>query len=266
MTKRTVFFLALLAAGAAAPAPAQQFNTSSGAYSLRPLYSVSSELDLRLAASDAERALTALLADITTMEKALASAAQAVGGIAPKRQAEQAALDQAAAAFKELDTKYRADLAAFQQKQLELEAEVQRQRAEAEPLQQLPSAQRDHATIERLNRWAADLAARRDAFAGERDRLLQDHARVEAERTRIARMHAEAQARLTSLRDASVGSIGQADAKLVQAYAELRKVTLYLQQARGKLRTASRLEPSPSPVLEQANLRLRAFEAQRVKR
>ena len=266
MTKRTAFFLALVAAFAAGPVPAQQFSTSSGTYSLRPLYSVSSEMDLRLAASDAERALTALLADIGTMESARGSAAQAVGSIAPKRQAEQAALDQAVAAFKALDTKYREDLAAFQQKQNDLEAEVQRQRAEAEPLQQLPSAQRDYAAIERLNKWAADLAVRRDTFVGERDRLMKDHARVEAERARIAKMHAEAEARLTSLRDSSVGSVGQADAKLAQAYADLKKGTTYLEEVRAKLSTVSKIGPGPSPVLEQATQRLRVFEAQRAKR
>ena len=174
--------------------------------------------------------------------------------------------DQAIAAFKELDSKYRADLAAFQQKQLDLEAEVQRQRAEAEPLQQLPSAQRDFATVERLNKWASDLATRRDAFAGERDRLLQDHERVEAERARIAKMRTDAEARLTSLRDASVGSVGQADTKLTQAYADLSQATTYLEQARAKLRATSKLEPSPSPVLDQAKQRLSAYEERRAKR
>lgn len=266
MTKRTIFFLALAAAFAAAPAPAQEFSTSSGTHYLQPLTTINQEEQLQQAARSAERAIAALLADLAAMETARSAVNTELTGIEGQVKTEQEAIERARIAFEAADSRYRANLSAFQQRQTELEADVQRQRNEAAVLQALPSAQRDHSAVERLNQWAGELGTRRDALAVQREQLLQEHAAVEAERQKIAKQRADAEARLQAVRDSTVGRYGQAGSKLAQGYAHLRQAVDYAEQARALLQHKFRKEAAPSTVLERAKLKLVTVETRRALR
>lgn len=266
MTRRNRYLVALLAVLAVPAALGEEFSTSSGVHSLPPLTNINNEAQLNQAAGAAERTLTALLADISALEGAQRAATTELSGITPQVRAEQAAVDKAKAAWDTMDGKYRADLASFQQKQTDLDAEIQRQRQEAAALEALPSAQRDYASIERLNRWAADIGTRRDAIAAERERLLVDHAAVEAERMKVAKMRSDAEARLKTFRDNSIGHYGEAEARVEQAYAQLGRAIAYLEQAHALRRSKFERDPDISAVLDRASLRLHTYEARRAKR
>ena len=265
MTPRSLT-LALMLALAATGAGAEEFRTSNGTlHSLRPLSNVPNEPALRQAMVAGERMLTDQLADVLKAEKARNTSSGDVGGLSAKVKSEQAAVDRAKAAFEAQDRAYRDALAAFNQKQVDLDAETTRQRNEAAALQALPSAQRDWATVERLNKWADDISRRRTSFTTERDQLLTQHAAVELERQKVEKMRQDAEARLRQQRDGSVGQFSQAAAAVDAAYGQLRSGVAYVQQARDLMRTRYGHDPGPSAIFEQAQGRVRAWQATRAR-
>jgi hypothetical protein len=256
--------LALLLALAATGAGAEDFRTSNGVgHSLSPLATVTSEPALRQAMVAGERMLVDQLADVAKAEKARNASSGDVGGLAAKVKAEQAAVDRAKAAFEAQDRAYNDALAAFNQRQVDLDAETTRQRNEAATLQALPSAQREWAQVERLNKWADDIAKKRAGFATERDQLLAQHAAVELERQKVEKMRLDAEARLRQQRDGSVGAFGQSAAAVDAAYGQLQGGIKYVEQARNLMRTRYNKDPGPSSIFEQAKGRLGAWQAQR---
>jgi hypothetical protein len=123
--------------------------------------------------------------------------------------------------FDEVDQQYSDDLAAFQQRQLALEADpAQRQRAAGEASRpcRRQARRRRHRPHQRLGR--ADRQARRRSTA-ERDRLLADHDQVEAERAKLAKMRAT-EARLRGAARRHVGALGSSGDKRKSRLRELR--------------------------------------------
>jgi hypothetical protein len=266
MTPRSLT-LALMLALAATGAGAEEFRTSNGTlHSLRPLATVPNEPALRQAMVAGERLLTDQLADVAKAEKARNASSGDIGGLSAKVKSEQAAVDRAKAAFDAQDRAYRDALAAFNQKQTDLDAETARQRNEAAALQALPSAQRDWATVERLNKWADEISRKRTAFGTERDQLLTQHAAVELERQKVEKMRQEAEARLRQQRDGTVGQFGQAAAAVDAAYGQLRNGVAYVQPARELMRTSYNRDPCPSVIFDQPQGRVRAWQAARATR
>jgi hypothetical protein len=253
----------LLALALASPAQAEEFRTSQGLHSLRPLATATSESGVRQAIVEGERLLQDQLTDITALERARTGVNTDLGALPAQVKAEQAKVDAEKAKFDQMDKDYRAHLDAFTQKQLALDAETQRQVNEAATLQALPSAQRNFADVERLNKWADDIAARRKAFGGERDTLMAEHDTVEAERLNVERMRQAAEAKLKQSRDASVGQYGAADAKLDAAYQQLQSGITYTEAARNLLRSKFGKDPGASSVLERANSALNVHKLQR---
>ena len=264
MSPRSLSLALLLALAGAAAVHAEEFRTSNGVvHSLSPLATVGSEPALRQAMVAGERLLAEQLADVAKAEKARYASSGDVGGIAAKVKAEQAAVDRAKAAFEAQDRAYRDALAAFNQRQQDLDAETLRQRNEAAALQALPSAQREWAQVERLNKWAEEIAKKRNGFATERDQLLAQHAAVELERQKVEKLRLEAEARLRQQRDAGVGAFGQAATAVDAAYGQLRGGIAYVEQARNLMRTRYNRDPGPSTLFQQAQGKLRAWQAQR---
>ena len=264
MSPRSLSLALLLALAGAGAAHAEEFRTSNGAlHSPRPLATISGEPSLRQAMIAGERLLTDQLADIAKAEKVRNASSGDVGGLSAKVKSEQAAVDRAKTAFEAQDRAYRDALAAFNQRQQELDSETMRQRNEANVLQSMPSAQRDWAQVERLNKWADDIAKKRTAFATERDQLLTQHAAVELERQKVEKMRLDAEARLRQQRDGSVGAFGTASTAVDAAYGQLKSGVTYVEQARNLLRTRFNRDPGPSAIFEQAQGRLRAWQAQR---
>ena len=255
----------LLALALAGSAQAEEFRTSAGLHSLRPLSTVSSESQLRQSIVAAERMLQDQLTDIAAAERARSGVGTGLTGLPSQVKAEQQKVDAAKLKFEQKDRDYRAKLDAFTQKQQALDAETARQISEASAVQALPSAQRDWATVERLNKWADDIANRRKGFTAERDALLTEHAAVEAERQNVEKLRLAAEAGLKQQRDGSVGKYGSADAKVEEAYKQLQAGIRYTEQARSLLQTKYGRDPAPSPSLERANTSWRIHQSQRAR-
>ena len=259
---RTLLALALAAALAApALALAQEITTSRGVRTLARTEGFNSEQQYRQAARLAEDVLSELMQDINAFDSAQTAAvsdAAAIPDSVKKAKAEYAA---AKSSFDAANQQYRDSVAAFQQRQSALESEVQQQRAQAATLEALPSAQRDHQEVVRLNDWANRIASTRTQIQGEQKALLAEHDRMEQERAKLAQKRTDMEAKLKGTRDTTVGQLGSAKTKRAAAYRDLRATVDYLNVIR---KEQARLTGKPAPpmaALDQATTKLRRYEA-----
>jgi hypothetical protein len=262
----TLLALSLAAAFAIAPAPvlAQSVQTSQGLRTLPRTDGFRSQAQYAQALRIGEDIAEQLLADIATIEQAQGAVTQQVGSLAEDVKRANREYELAKATFDQLNQKYLADLAAFQQSQVALEAEIQRQRAQAAQLEALPSAQRDYAEVTRMNDWATQLAAKRSAIDAENTRLLADHENVEAERAKLAQKRKEAEARLGGRRDEAVSNLGSSSSRRAAAYGDLRVTINYLRQVRADMvRLAGGAVVPHSLTLDRAQQKLGRYEAER---
>jgi hypothetical protein len=260
----TLLAIALASTLGFAPAStlAQTVQTSKGMRTLPRTDGFHSEAQYASAMRVAEGIADQVLADIAVIEAAQGSTTQQVSALSEDVKRANRDYDAAKAIFDQHNQKYLSDLAAFQQGQSALDADVQRQRAEVASLETLPSAQRNAADVARLNDWATQLSQKRTALEADRTRLLSDHDAVEAERAKLAQLRSDAQAKLSGQRDQTVGAIGANRAQRAAAYAQLRVATSYLRQAYADMaRLAGRTVPH-SATLDQAERKLKAFEAE----
>ena len=262
----TLLALALAAACAAAPAPvlAQSVQTSHGVRTLPRTDGFHSQAQYAQALRVGEGIAEELLADIEVIEQAQGAARQQAGSLTEDVKRANREYELAKASFDALNQKYLSDLAAFEQSQVALEGEVQRQRAQAAQLEALPSAQRNYAEVTRMNDWATQLAAKRSAIAAENTRLLAAHENVEAERASLAQKRREAEAKLGGRRDEAVGSLGSSSGRRAAAYGDLRVTINYLRQVRADmLRLAGGAIVPHSLTLDRAQQKLGRYEAER---
>jgi hypothetical protein len=261
----TLLALALAAALSATPvvALAQQVHTSAGVRTLPRTDGFRSEAQYQQAMRVGEGIVEQLLADIAAIEKTTGATSQQVGALAEDVKRANREYELAKASFDVIDKKYLADLAAFQQSQVALEGEVQRQRQQAAVLEALPSAQRDYAEVSRLNDWATKIANQRKAIETERTRLLADHANVESERTKLEQKRRDAEAKLGGRRDQVAGTLGSSRSRRIAAYGDLRVSTNYLRQVFEERRRLAAGRTLPHSVtLDQAELKLRNYDAE----
>ena len=261
----TLLALALAAALSATPATAlaQQVHTSAGVRTLPRTDSFRSEAQYQQAMRVGEGIVVQLLADIDAIEKTQGATTQQVGALSEDVKRANREYELAKASFDQIDKKYLADLAAFQQGLTALEGEVQRQRQQATVLEALPSAQRDWAEVTRLNDWATKISTQRTALEAERTRLLAEHARVEGERGRLEQKRREAEAKLGGRRDQVAGSYGSNRARRIAAYGDLRVTTNYLRQVYEEMRRLAAGRTLPHSVtLDEAELKLRRYDAE----
>ena len=245
----TLLSLSLAFALAAAPVAAQDISTSHGVRALPRIGGLTTEAQFRQALASAEQILGEVLSDVDALERARASAGADTNDVAAKLRLARAEFGRAQATFDAMDKKYRDDLAAFQLRQADQEAEVQRQRAQAAVIAPLPPEQRDAAEVGRLNEWAAKIGKQHEALEAERTRLLADHDKVEAERVRLAKQRTDTEAMDTG------------DQSRRRAYGQLRTTIEFVEKVREQLnRVAARTEPR-SVLLDTAATRLRDWEA-----
>lgn len=262
----TLLALALAAAVATAPSPAlaQSVHTSQGLRTLPRTDGFRSQQQYVQALRVGEDIAEQLLADIATIEQAQGAVTQQVGSLTEDVKRANREYELAKATFDQLNQKYLADLAAFQQSQVALEGEIQRQRAQAAQLEALPSAQRDYAEVTRMNDWATQLAAKRSAIDAENTRLLAAHDNVEAERAKLDQKRRDTEAKLAGRRDQAVGNLGSTGGKRAAAYGDLRTTINYLRQVReDMLRLAGGAVVPHSLTLDRAQQKLVRYEAER---
>ena len=257
-TPTLLLVISLLACNSAS---AEEFTTSSGVRQLPLLASVRTGPAASEAARAAENVLAEMLVDVSASERERSALIAESEAIASKLKSEQAPVDKVSAHFLELDGKYKADYAAFQQATTDLEAEAARERADAATLEALPSAQRAQSEVARINKWADVLSSRRAELDRTRAVLLQDYEKVEAERQLPAQAKAEAEARLTKLREPVQGRINAHNASESPLYAALKKGVAYMNRVREVELSTSGHSIGHSHSLDEATERLQAYAA-----
>ena len=249
--------LALSLPMATSAVQAQQVVTSKGTTNLPPIKGMY-EAQLREAVRAGEDVLGQLLSDVAVAEKSLGTVTTDAGGYAEQIKQANADLARAQADFNVKDQAYKAGLATFDQRQQALADEIQRQRAAAAPVEALPSAQRDIQEVFRLNEWAAKNDKERTALATENTRLLAEHAVVEEERAKLAKLGAEADANLKARRGELVGQSGSATEQRNRSYEQLRVAVQYLNEAYAALNQVAQSKVAPSQAYTTATAKLRA--------
>lgn len=258
----TLFALSLALAQAMTPAAAQQVTTSQGVRTLPRTEGMSSEAQLRQALASSEQILSEVLRDVEAIDRTRSAATGDAAGLSEQVKRANADYERAKAAFEKIDKQYREDLAAFQQRQVAQDADIQNQRTQAAAIEALPSAQRDVGEVYRLNEWAEKIGKERQAIDAERNRLLADHARVEAERVSLEQQRVAAEAKLKGARDNVLGEVGGAEEKRNRAYAQLRTTVRYIEGLLAKLTVAANRSVPRSQLLENATAKLHAWELQ----
>ena len=213
-----------LALAFAAPVSAQQLITSKGVRTLTRTDGFKAEIEYRQAERIASDIALEILQDISTAERARGSASGQATGIAAELKKANADYAAAKAAFDSMDQAYRNNLAEFERQQAAYTQDLQNQRAQAAVLEALPSAQRDHNEVVRMNDWATKISNTRTQLEGQRTALLTDHDRVEAERAKLAKQRADTEAGLRGQRDTTVSQLGSSGAQLKTAFDNLRVV------------------------------------------
>lgn len=254
--------VSLALALATTPAIAQQVTTSQGVRTLPRTEGMNSEAQLRQALASSEQILSEVMRDVEAIDRTRSAASGDAAGLAEQVKRANADYERAKAAFEKVDRQYRDDLAAFQQRQVAHEADIQNQRTQAAAVEALPSAQRDVNEVYRLNDWAEKISKERQAIDAERNRLLSDHAKVEAERAGLEQQRVAAEAKLKGTRDNVVGQVGGAEEKRNRAYSQLLTTVRYIDGLMAKLTVAAGRNVPRSQLLENASAKLRAWELQ----
>ena len=250
-----------LASAFAAPLWAQQVTTSHGVRTLTRTDGFKSEAQYLQAARVDENVLLELMQDIATVEGARSTANADAAGLPEKVKKANAENDAAQAAYDRRSKQYREDVAAFEQRQAQLAADLQRQRAEAAVHAAKAEVDRDYAQTTRLNDWATRLTQQQTQVDNDRVRLMADHAAIEAERTKLSKSREDAENRLKGMRDTTVGQINTSSAKRVAAYHDLRVTVNHLRQVRVGQAKASGKTPSRSDILDRASDLLSKYDA-----
>jgi DNA repair exonuclease SbcCD ATPase subunit len=254
--------LALVLALAAAPAFAQEITTSHGLRTLPRTDGMTSAPQFQQAARVAEDVLVELLQDLSGYESSRSRLSGESAGLTEKVQAANAEYERAKAAFETLDQQYRTDLASFQQRQAALEADIARQRTAAAAVNPTMPLDQYNAEVTRVNAWGTRISEQRTQLEAERNRLLASHDNVEAERAKLAAQRASAEEKLKQTRDANASQYGSADKARIEAYKQLRVTSNYLRNVREQMKAVAKVDPAPSPVLDEATSKLRIYESQ----
>jgi chromosome segregation ATPase len=244
-----------------AAANAEEFTTSQGMKHLPPALSLVTEAQLQSASTSAEQTLVILMRDIAEKEKERRAVAAQASGVAERVGSDREAIERLRADYEQVDQQYRSQLDAFQDQQVALEGETDRQRTQAAALQAVPSAERDINEVQRLNAWADQLAQKRQQMETDRNTLMATRQTVEDKRTRLASAKAEADARLRDSRSGVLASSGKADAGMAAVANELRACVAYLDRIRSYYPTRTKKQPPKSPLLDQARQLLARLDA-----
>ena len=258
MTRLPPTLLALsLALAFAAPAWAQQITTSHGVRTLTRTSSFKAEIEFRQAERIASDIAVELMQDIARAEGSRSTASGQATGIPDQVKKANADYTAAKAAFDATDNAYRSNLASYESRQRALAQDAQNQHNQAAVLEALPSAQRDHAEVVRMNDWATQIGNTRKQLESEGAALLAEHDRVEAERAKLEKQRVETEKALRGQRDTTVSQLGQANTQLKTGYDNLRVVVAYINDVRAHQQRLSGKPPARSAILEQATSKLR---------
>jgi chromosome segregation ATPase len=253
----TIVLLSLLACTSAL---AEDFTTSKGLRSVPSLGGLTNANTLQQAQQAGVSTLADLMADAAALDHEGTALVGDADALRKKVADEKSALAPARSHFDAANKKYLADLAAYNGKSQALSVDISSQQSEAKALENVISAQRDQATVERLNKWAADLDARRKALDADRATLDSQQESVEAERQNIARMEAQATAKLKDQSDSYQSKFASRRTKLASVIGELRRCTAYVIRVRELLKTKFNVAAAPLPLLDAATARIREFD------
>jgi len=253
----TLLALSLALALAAMPADAQQISTSQGLRTLPRTDAMETEAELRQVLASSEQVLGEVLRDAEAADKAYSAVSGDAAAFPEQIKTVNADYERARLAFVDLDQAYRNALAAYEQRLAAQEADIQRQRAAAAPVEALPSAQRDINEVFRLNEWSEKLNKEQVAIKAEGDRLLAEHEKVEAERAKLDAQRLQSDATLTKRRDTLAGGAGEVQQKRKHAYEQLRTTVAYVEKVREQLNAITANKVPRSPLLDRAAAMLR---------
>jgi myosin heavy subunit len=253
-----IVFLSLLVCSSAG---AEEFTTSHGLRSVLPLNGLASLNSAQQAQQEGVTALSELMADAIAVDNEGTGLLAEAATLRQKVDAEKKALDPARSHYEATSKKYQADMASYDERNDALGAESVREQSEATALQAVVSAQRDQATVDRLNKWAADIDARSAALKEERGALEEQQKVVEAERLNIVQLEATASAKLKVLSDALQAKYAARKARQTAVYGQIRRCAAYVGKVRELLQTKFNVPARPLPVLDGAIARVKEFDA-----
>jgi predicted nucleic acid-binding Zn-ribbon protein len=246
-----------LALAFSAPVCAQQVVTSKGVRTLTRTEGFKAEIEYRQAERVATDIALEVLQDIANAERARGSASGQATSITDQNKKANADYTTAKAAFDAMDQGYKSRLADFERQQAAFVQDVQNQHSQAAVLEALPSAQRDHNEVVRLNDWATKIGNTRTQLESQRTALLAEHDRVEAERVKLAKQKADAEGSLRGQRDTTVSQLGASKAQLKTGYDNLRVVVDYINRVRARQQALTGKPPGRSDILQQAEAKLK---------
>jgi len=239
---------------------AQSISTSKGEHALPLTTGYRLPAQYAEATRIAETAARELMADAAASEKAMGASLRETAGLNDEIRREKAEYERAQASFDASNKKYLSDLAAYQQRQTALSADIRRHGEQAEALKRQSEGAAYASEAARLNEWAQQLGSQRGELEAEGQRLLGEHERVEAERARLAAKRAVSEGKLKGQRDQTVQNASGRQDKRTEIYRQLRIVVDYLRQIRNEAGQLNGRPPARSTTLEQAEALLQRFE------
>lgn len=258
----TVLSLALaLCSGVAA----EEFTTSRGLRSLPPVSTLNGESEFKQATRAGETALAELSADAAAVDLETSLQVRDAAAFDKRQQGDLVKLDKLKAQLQQLDKQYLDALAVYKEKQVAYEADSLNLSQQGSALNSVPPEQREAAAA-RLKRWASESDARKASLDAEREVLLEQHKKVEAERTAVNKFETDAAAQLRSVRESLVARISARKARQESVYRQLRQCAAYVTRLREARRTKFPHPLERSTALESALERLKAYDARMSKK
>lgn len=255
--------LAVSLALVAGAASAQYVNTSKGARTLPLTTGFKKASQYADAARVAEGIAQDLLADAAASEKTLGTTSVDVAGLNEQIRREKAEYERAQASFDASSKKYLSELAAYQQRQEALAADIRRHGEQAAAHRNQPATDNYNTEAARLSEWAKQLNNQSAELQAEGQRLLGEHERVEAERTRLAEKRVQAEGKLKGQRDQTMQTASARQQQRAEVYRQLRVVVDYLRHNLAEAGKLTGRTPDRSLTLEQAEARLQRYESEK---
>jgi chromosome segregation ATPase len=239
-------------------ASAQQITTSHGLRTLSRIDAMQGEAQLRQAIRIGEETLGELLQDLAASERQGSTYNSTASRIPDQVKAANADYARAKTAFDQSNQRYLDELSAFQQRQVALQADVERQRAAGAAISPAMPLEQYNKAVADVNAWATRIANERTAIEAEQRRLQAEHDQIDAERSKLEQSRRDSEARLKQVRDTTTSAAGATSQKSAEIYRQLKVAADYVRDARARLGRVSKIPLAPSPLLEQATAKLKA--------
>ena len=242
---------------------ADEIQTSQGTKHLPPVLSLVSADQLNAASAQAEQTLVVLMRDVAEQEKGRRAVASDASNVVSHVGSDRDAIERLRVDYEQANTKFTADMDAYDNAQAALNGEIQQQRAQSAALEVLPSAERDVNEVQRLNAWADQIQQKRSQLEIQRNTLMTGRADVEDKRIKYTSAKADAERRLGDSRSQLMSREGTANAGMAVIASQLHACVDYLDRVRGYYPLRTRKAAPASPLLDQARQLLKRLDAMR---